>query len=119
MNTSVIQGFQLSRQQQHLWALQCEGISYEAQCAIAGGMIAKECAALSARGFAITPAEQVSDVVIQRGYHERLGARPMRDATELLIRNALAQELLSGGDGAGRLVPHSDGQQLQLAPATS
>jgi amino acid adenylation domain-containing protein len=34
VNTSVIQGFQLSQQQQHLWALQREGISYEAQCAI-------------------------------------------------------------------------------------
>ena len=94
-------------------------LDYEAQCAIAGGMIAKECAALVARGFAITPEKQVSEIVIQRGYHERLGARPMRDATELLIRNALAQELLSGGDGAGRLMPHSDGQKLQLAPATS
>ncbi|HET8781191.1 MAG TPA: condensation domain-containing protein, partial [Pyrinomonadaceae bacterium] len=34
MNTPVIQGFQLSQQQQHLWALQREGASYEAQCAI-------------------------------------------------------------------------------------
>ncbi len=34
MNTPVIQGFHLSHQQQHLWALQREGISYEAQCAI-------------------------------------------------------------------------------------
>lgn len=94
-------------------------LGYEAQCAIADGMITKECAALTARGFAITPEDQVSEVVIQRGYHERLGARPMRDATELLIRNALAQELLRGGDGTGRLVPHSDGQQLQLTPAAS
>lgn len=94
-------------------------LGYDAQCEIAGGMIAKECAALSALGFAITPEQQVSEIVIQRGYHERLGARPMRDATELLIRNALARELLRGGDGAGRLVPHSDGQQLQLAPAAS
>jgi len=91
-------------------------LDYEAQCAIAGGMIAKECAALVARGFAITPEKQVSEIVIQRGYHERLGARPMRDATELLIRNALAQELLGGGDGAGQLVPHADGQQLKLTP---
>jgi ATP-dependent Clp protease ATP-binding subunit ClpB len=94
-------------------------LDYDAQCAIAAGMIGKECAALSAHGFAISPSETVSEVVIQRGYHERLGARPMRDATELLIRNALAQELLRGGDGAGQLVPHSDGQKLQLAPATS
>jgi amino acid adenylation domain-containing protein len=34
VNTSVIQGFQLSQQQQRLWALQREGISCEAQCAI-------------------------------------------------------------------------------------
>jgi amino acid adenylation domain-containing protein len=34
VNTSVIQGFQLSQQQQHLWALLREEISYEAQCAI-------------------------------------------------------------------------------------
>src|SRR5688572_22222113 len=31
------------------------------------------------------------------GYHERLGARPMCDATKLLIRNALAHHLLHGG----------------------
>ncbi len=94
-------------------------LGYDAQCEIAGSMIAKECAALSARGFAITPEQQVSGIVIQRGYHERLGARPMRDATELLIRNALARELLRGGAGAGRLVPHSNGQQLQLTSVVS
>src|SRR5581483_5275068 len=33
-------------------------LDYDAQCEIAGGMIAKECAALTARGFAITPEEQ-------------------------------------------------------------
>ena len=94
-------------------------LDYDAQCEIAGGMIVKECGALCGRGFAISPERTVSDVVIQRGYHERLGARPMRDATELLIRNALAQELLHGGSGAGRLRPHSDGMKLLLEPAAS
>jgi ATP-dependent Clp protease ATP-binding subunit ClpA len=94
-------------------------LGYEAQCAIAGSMIAKECAALSARGFGIDASDRVSEVVIQRGYHERLGARPMRDATELLIRNALAEDLLQGGEGTGRLTPHTDGQRLKLAPANS
>jgi ATP-dependent Clp protease ATP-binding subunit ClpA len=89
-------------------------LDFDAQCAIAGGMIAKECEALAGRGFAVASDEDVSEVVIQRGYHERLGARPMRDATELLIRNALAQELLAGGSGEGLLRPHADGQQLQL-----
>ena len=94
-------------------------LNYDAQCDIAGGMIAQECAALSARGYAVRPEDSVSGVIIQRGYHERLGARPMRDATELLIRNAIAQELLRGGDGTGRLMPHSDGQQLQLKAAAT
>ena len=94
-------------------------LDYDAQCEIADGMIEKECGALCARGFAISPERTVSDVVIQRGYHERLGARPMRDATELLIRNALAQELLHGGSGAGRLRPHPDGMRLLLDPAAS
>jgi ATP-dependent Clp protease ATP-binding subunit ClpB len=94
-------------------------LDYEAQCAIAGGMIAKECAALGVRGFAVTPEPAVSDIVIHRGYHERLGARPMRDATELLVRNALAHDLLRGGDGAGRLRPDNNNRQLELVPASS
>jgi ATP-dependent Clp protease ATP-binding subunit ClpB len=94
-------------------------LDYDAQCEIAGGMIRKECVALSAHGYVIDVEDRVSDIVIQRGYHERLGARPMRDATELLIRNALAQELLSGGNGSGRLTAHADGQRLLLSPATS
>jgi ATP-dependent Clp protease ATP-binding subunit ClpB len=94
-------------------------LGYEAQCEIAGGMVAKECAALSTRGFAVSPDRSVSDVVIQRGYHERLGARPMRDATELLVRNALAQELLRGGSGTGRLRSHRDGMKLQFEPSAA
>lgn len=94
-------------------------LDYDAQCAIARGMIDRECRTLSARGFALAPDAAVSDVVIQRGYHERLGARPMRDATELLIRNALAEELLHGGAGAGNLRPHADGMRLRLENASA
>lgn len=94
-------------------------LDYDAQCEIAGGMIERECAALAARGFAVSPDRSVSEVVIQRGYHERLGARPMRDATELLIRNAVAKELLHGGVGGGRLRPHPDGMALQLHASAS
>lgn len=94
-------------------------LGYDAQCEIAGGMIARECAALSTRGFAVRPERQVSEIVIHRGYHERLGARPMRDATELLIRNALTQHLLHGGDGAGQLVAHPNGEQLKLIDVSS
>jgi len=89
-------------------------LDYDAQCEIARGMIDKECHALGARGFVVRPDGGVTDTVIQRGYHERLGARPMRDATELLIRNALAQALLNGCKGTGLLRPHAYGGQLKL-----
>ena len=89
-------------------------LDYEAQCEIADGMIAKECSALSERGLEIRPDRSVSDVVIQRGYHERLGARPMRDAAELLIRNAVARELLTSGNGTGRLRSEDGGMTLKL-----
>jgi ATP-dependent Clp protease ATP-binding subunit ClpA len=91
-------------------------LDYEVQCRIAEGMIAKECAALLLRGFSVEPDRETLDVVVQRGYHERLGARPMRDATELLVRTALARELLDGGSGAGCLCPHPNGRELQLRP---
>ena len=42
---------------------------------------------------------------------------PMRDAAELLIRNALARDLLCGGNGDGQLRPHPNGNQLALSPA--
>ena len=94
-------------------------LDFETQCTIASGMVEKECAALAARGFAITADHTVSQTVIRRGYNERLGARPMRDAAELLIRNALAAELLRGGSGKGVLQPCDDGQELQIAPASN
>lgn len=94
-------------------------LDYDAQCRIADEMVAHECAALLARGFAIEPDRSSLDVIVQRGYHERLGARPMRDATEMLIRNALARELLNGGAGAGRLQSHPNGRELQLNPVSS
>lgn len=94
-------------------------LDYDAQCEIAAGMVARECGELSGRGFALKPEPAVRDIVIQQGYHERLGARPMRDATELLVRNALAAELLRGGGGTGRLLPHPDGTRLHLEPIAS
>ena len=92
-------------------------LSYETQCQIAEAMIAKEVAAHGERGFMLSVDRGVVDVVIKRGYHDRLGARPMRDAAELLVRNALAEDLLAGGRGEGRLCPHPSGTKLQLVRA--
>jgi ATP-dependent Clp protease ATP-binding subunit ClpB len=93
-------------------------LSYDTQCRIAGAMVRKEIAAKAPLGLALVADANVTDVVIKRGYDDRLGARPMRDAVELLVRNALTENLLAGGTGCGRLVAHPSGTKLELQQAS-
>ncbi|HEU5081329.1 MAG TPA: AAA family ATPase [Opitutaceae bacterium] len=93
-------------------------LSYDTQCRIAAAMVRKEVAMKSALGYAISADPSVVDVVIKRGYDDRLGARPMRDAAELLVRNAITEHLLAGGSGSGQLVPHPGGTKLEIQPTT-
>lgn len=62
------------------------------------------------RNLTFDPA--VIDFLVQRGFSPRLGARPLLDTIHELIGNAIANDLLEGGPGNGRLV--LDGQQLRL-----
>jgi ATP-dependent Clp protease ATP-binding subunit ClpB len=60
--------------------------------------------------------------LVQRGFTRDLGARPMRDAIEREIGNALARWRLEseGGEAAADTIRISlDGQQLRAAPATA
>jgi ATP-dependent Clp protease ATP-binding subunit ClpA len=89
-------------------------LDFDTQRVIARDMIEAECAAHATRGCAIQHHDSVSEVVIQRGFNDRLGARPMRDATELLVRNAIAADLLAGGTGNGHLRADAGGLRLEL-----
>lgn len=91
-------------------------LDYGAQTQIAESVVAAELDEHRARGHAIALARGVSDVVINGGYSDRLGARPMRDAAERMVRSALAADLLNGGRGIGRLEVHPSGTKLQLLP---
>lgn len=94
-------------------------LDYTAQTRIAEGVVSEELEEHGARGHAMMLARGVSDAVINRGYSERLGARPMRDAAERMVRSALAVDLLNGGRGAGRLQAHPSGTKLELLPAAT
>ena len=48
--------------------------------------------------------------LVRRGFHPKLGARPMRDAVEKLIGDAVAVDLLTGGTGCGTLIVDETGQ---------
>lgn len=89
-------------------------LDFDTQRIIARDLVEAECATQAKRGCAIEHHDSVSEVVIQRGFNDRLGARPMRDATELLVRNAIAADLLAGGTGNGHLRPDAGGLRLEL-----
>ena len=70
-------------------------LSYDVQMEIARFHIARELALLREQGFDLVADESVVSFLIQRGFHPRLGARPLRDAIEKHLRGALAEAMLA------------------------
>ena len=89
-------------------------LTYDVQLDIARLLLAQELEFLRTKGHCIEPAETVLPFLVRRGFHPRLGARPMRDAVEKSIGDAVASVLLEGGSGSGKLVVHEDGNRLQV-----
>jgi ATP-dependent Clp protease ATP-binding subunit ClpB len=89
-------------------------LTYEVQLEIAQLLLGQELEFLRGRGHELIVDPSVLPFLVRRGFHPRLGARPMRDAVEKSIGDAVASDLLGGGDGSGKLVVHGDGDQLQV-----
>lgn len=71
-------------------------LSYDVQMEIARLHIARELAFLRSKGLQITANESVVSFVMQRGFHSRLGARPLRDTIEKYLRGAVVDATLRG-----------------------
>jgi len=78
-------------------------LSYDHQLEIAQLLLSQELEFLKGRGHALQPAGNVLPFLVRRGFHPKLGARPMRDAVEKLLGDAVAIDLLTGGAGCGQL----------------
>jgi ATP-dependent Clp protease ATP-binding subunit ClpB len=89
-------------------------LSYDDQLEIANLLLDNELEFLRSRGFALTPHKSVLPFLVQRGFHPKLGARPMRDAIEKLIGDAVSTDLLTGGDGNGLLAVDGNGGFLSV-----
>ena len=89
-------------------------LTYNVQIEIARLLLAQEVEFLRARGHCIEPSEAVLSFLVRRGFHPRLGARPMRDAVEKSIGDAVANELLTGGTGCGKLTVDESGERLRI-----
>jgi ATP-dependent Clp protease ATP-binding subunit ClpA len=71
-------------------------LSYDVQMEIARLHIGRELSFLQRKGFNLTVGHAVVSFLMQRGFHPRLGARPLRDTIEKYLRGAVADALLSG-----------------------
>ncbi|MCL4789838.1 MAG: AAA family ATPase [Verrucomicrobia bacterium] len=79
-------------------------LSYEHQLEIAQKFIAREVEFLTSRGHALQLDGSVLPFLVRKGFHPKLGARPMRDAVEKLVGDAVAECLLAGRQTGGVLV---------------
>jgi len=78
-------------------------LSYEHQLEIAEKFLAREIEFFAARGHKLELDKAVLPFLVRKGFHPKLGARPMRDAVEKLVGDALAKNLLAGESSGGRL----------------
>jgi len=78
-------------------------LSYEHQLEIAEKFLSREIQFLTARGHKLELDEAVLPFLVRKGFHPKLGARPMRDAAEKLVGDAVAEHLLAGKNSGGRL----------------
>lgn len=90
-------------------------LSYDVQMEIARLHVGRELSFLRSKGFDLTVGHAVVSFLMQRGFHSRLGARPLRDTIEKYLRGAVADALLAGVTSP-RLEFVVSGNELALRP---
>lgn len=90
-------------------------LTYDHQLEIAQLLLNHELTFLKAKGHDLRPDGSVLPFLVRRGFHPKLGARPMRDAVEKLIGDAVAFDLLTGGSGCGSLVVDEPANSLIIS----
>jgi ATP-dependent Clp protease ATP-binding subunit ClpA len=92
-------------------------LSYDVQMEIARLHIERELSFLRDKGFDLTIGPSVISFLMQRGFHPRLGARPLRDTIEKLFRGAVADALLLGNRTPRERLAISGGKLVVVADA--
>src|SRR2546422_399604 len=75
-------------------------LSYEHQLEIAEKFLSREIEFLTARSHKLELDETVLPFLVRKGFHPKLGARPMRDAVEKLVGDAVADCLLQAREAS-------------------
>lgn len=78
-------------------------LSYEHQLEIAEKFLSREIEFLAVRGHKLELDKTALPFLVRKGFHPKLGARPMRDAVEKLVGDAVTECLLAGRPACGIL----------------
>ena len=70
-------------------------LNYEHQLEIAEKFLLRELEFLASRGHMLQLHDSVLPFLVRKGFHPKLGARPMRDAVEKLVGDAVTDRILS------------------------
>jgi len=89
-------------------------LSYDVQFDIARQLVDDELTFLRQQGHEVEIADDVLPLVVRLGFHPRLGARPMSDAVERLLEDAVARALIDSGGARGTLRASACGTRLVL-----
>jgi ATP-dependent Clp protease ATP-binding subunit ClpB len=90
-------------------------LTYEVQLEIARLLLEQELTFLRGKGHELSADPAVLSFLVRRGFHPRLGARPMRDAVEKIIGDAVAADILRGGPACGRLLVQDGNDRLLIS----
>lgn len=90
-------------------------LSYDCQLEIAQLLLDGELKFMREKSHVLHADSTVLPFIVRRGFHPKLGARPMRDMVEKLVGDAVANDLLTGGTGCGRLLVDEAGNCLTVA----
>ncbi|SDT90560.1 ATP-dependent Clp protease ATP-binding subunit ClpB [Verrucomicrobium sp. GAS474] len=89
-------------------------LTFQVQREICELMVSREVERLAKMGFHFTIEESALEFLVREGYHRTLGARPMRNAVERHLQDALTETLLAECNTARRIVADRARGRLQF-----
>lgn len=78
-------------------------LDYDTQVEIARLMLERHLALLERKGHRLVATPEVLPFLVRKGFHPKLGARPLRDCIEKLVGDAVVLRLLGDGQAEGIL----------------
>ncbi len=86
----------------------------EVQREICALRVADETARLRGLGYDLTVSREALEFLVREGFHPHLGARPLRQAVEKHVRDAVVRELFGRGICQGTIIVGESGRRLEV-----